>query len=408
MRVPPHLLAAGALTLAMVGDSLVYAVIPAAAATYGLGAVGVSLVLSVNRFVRLALNPLVASWLTRVGWRRGTVIGVVLATVSTAGYAIAPGLAALLVARVAWGAAYATLRLTMFGYATTDRERSARRLGLAVGVQEIAPAVLLVVGASLLGLLGARWLFAALALLSVLALPLALALPRRSDATPRAAAVESPGEALTGDAGEDQGGDPDGGRVRGLWRASFATITVAFGVDGALTAGVVLTLLAFGSTPVEAAALGGVLLAARKVAQVTVSPAAGALAQRWGVTPTVTLGMLGTAAGLAGVALGHVLVGALVASVAAASVAALTPAAVEGDGSASRMRALGWLTTARDLGAASGAAFAPLALVGAGAAAVVGWTFGVTAGIVLVATVVWVATRARPGSSCSNLHDDVS
>jgi hypothetical protein len=401
-RAPPYLLAAGSLTLAMGGDSLVYVVIPAAAAAYGLGPVGVSLVLSVNRFVRLALNPLVARWLIRVGSRRGTVVGVALAVASTAAYALAPGLAALLVARVVWGASFATLRLTMFGYATAEPDRAPRRLGLAVGIQEVAPAVLLVVGASLLGLLGPRWLFAGLAALSLLALPLALALPRgsRGEETPvppvpeRGAAVaDAPLSPAPAPAAATAASPPV--PARGVWRAAFATSTVGFGVDGVLGAGVVLTLLAFGEPAGSAVSLGAAVLAARKVAQVLVSPAAGWLAQRAGVTLTVALGMLGSAVGLAAVAAGAVVTGSLTAVVSAAAVAALTPAAVRSDTSAARMRGLGWLTTARDLGGASGAAFAPLALVGAAAADTVAWTFGAAAGAVVVAGITWVVTAPR-------------
>jgi hypothetical protein len=381
----------------MVGDSLVYAVIPAAAASYGLGAVGVSLVLSVNRFVRLALNPLAARWLGRVGLRRGTVVGSALALASTVGYAVAPGLAVLLAARLVWGAAFATLRLTMLGYATVDRDRSPRRVGLSVGVQELAPAVLLVLGASLLGVLGPRWLFASLAGITLLALPLALALPgdrtrgREGEAGPEPASAGAP---PTGSVSPAPGGDARP-RVRGLRRASLAAVTVAFGVDGALTAGVVLTLLAYGAAAAEAAALGGVVLATRKVAQVLVSPLAGTLAQRWGVTSSVTVGMIATAAGLGLVAVGSVLTGSLLAVVAAAAVAALTPAALDGPGAGAHLGGLGWLTTARDFGAATGAAFAPLALVGAAAGDVVAWTFGLTAAAVLASAVVWLVASSR-------------
>jgi MFS family permease len=360
-RVPPYGLAAGALTLAIVG---------------------VSLVLSVNRFARLALNPLAARWIGRVGRRRGTIAGVLLATASTAGYALAPGLAALLVARVAWGAAFATLRLTMYGYATGDAVRAPRRLGIAVGVQELAPAALLVVGAALLGLLGPRWLFALLAALSLLALPLALALPRRTAVAP--ARSDAPRSAAPVRAG----------RVVGLRRSAFASATVAFGVDGVTTAGVVLTLLAFGASAVEAATVGAMLLAARKVAQVVVSPLGGLLGERWGVRRVVGGAMVATAAGLAVVAAGGVVAGTLLAVAAGSVVGALTPAGLETPDAAARLRALGWLTSARDLGAACGAAFAPLALLGVGAAGAVAWTFGLTAGAVLLAAAVW-AGRPR-------------
>jgi predicted MFS family arabinose efflux permease len=372
LGVPPYLLAALTLTLALVGDTLVYVVIPATADVYGLGAVGVSLVLSVNRFVRLAFNPLAATLLRRIGLRRGTLLGALLATASTAAYAVAPGLAALVAARVVWGAAFATLRLTALGYATVERRSAARRLGLSAGVQELAPAAALVASGALLGLLGPRSLFVAVAAVTALALVIALALPRapQREVPPPAAMARS-------------------ARTPGLRRASLAAMIVAFGVDGALVAGLVLALVARGLPPLEAAALGGVLLAARKVAQVVVSPLAGTAAARWGIRATVVIGLVATALGLALAAGGAIAVGSLLAMSAGAGTMAVIPAALAGDEPAARLRALGWLTTARDFGAATGAAAAPLALIGPGAAAAVGWTFGLTAGAVALVALGW-------------------
>jgi hypothetical protein len=104
-----------------------------------------------------------------------------------------------------------------------------------------------------------------------------------------------------------------------------------------------------------------------------------------------------TAAGLATMALGPwwpggLMVGAFVAMVAASVVTTLVPATTAGADTRSRLRALGWLANARDLGAATGALFVPLVLVGAQAANV-GWAFGLPACFVLLALLAW---RPRP------------
>jgi predicted MFS family arabinose efflux permease len=382
---PAHLIAAGVLTLGLVGDAMLYAVLPAAADTYAIGAVGVAAALSLNRFVRLALNPLAARWLGRVGLRAGTVTGAALAAASTAAYALAPGLAWLLAARVAWGAAFATLRLSVLAYATREPRGAARRLGSASALQEIAPAALLLMGTAALAWLGVRGLFAALAALTLLAVPLALLLPRAQAPAPREA---SPPERA-----------PRPRRQPTPWRAAAVSTSVALGVDGALMAGVVLALIAIGWAPLAAAQAGGVLLAARKLAQVAVAAVAGRVGERIGVVRSVRLGALATALGLAAMALGPwstaaLLGGAVVAMLSSPLVSTLVPAVVAGGDTAARLRQLGTLATARDLGAALGAAGAPLLLAGAAGPAAVVWTFATAAALVVLTTLGWRASPA--------------
>lgn len=392
-RPPAHLLAAGALTLGLVGDAVMYAVLPAAAAAYGLGAFGVAATLSVNRFARLALNPLAATWLARAGLRRGGVVGAVLALVSTAAYALAPGLSALLAARVAWGAAFATLRLTVQGYATAERRRAARRLGDAAALQELAPAALLVVGTAVLAPLGVRGLFWALAGLTALGIPLALALPPSRRAHRSATAtVDAETSSHPASRGASQAQSPP-------WGPGSLLAASAFGVDGVLTAGIVLALMAVGWPALLAAQAGGALLAARKVGQVLLGSLAGRAGERFGVVRVVRLAGAATTLGLMAMAAAPVSTAALVggtvvAMLAGSVVAALVPAVVGGDQASARLRRLGWLANARDLGAAVGAAVGPLLLVGAEHAMMVTWAFGVPAGLVALACVMWRPTRA--------------
>jgi predicted MFS family arabinose efflux permease len=383
-----HLVAAGVLTLGLVGDAMLYAVLPASAATYGLGAVGVALALSLNRFVRLLLNPLAARALARTGLRTGTLIGAVLAAASTAAYALAPGLLALLAARVAWGASFATLRLTMLAYATLDARHAPRRLGNATALQELAPAVLLVLGTAVLGWLGVRGLFLALAVLTLASVPLALALPL----APAPAAPAAPGA----------GPAPSDTSVPRTppWGPGGVATAVAFGVDGMLMAGVVLALIALGWSPLAAAQTGGALLATRKVVQIVVSALAGRAGERLGVARVVRAGTLATALSLAVMAAGPwqpqlLLVGAVAAMIAASLVTTLVPAVVAGGGTRSRLAQLAWLANARDLGAALGAAAAPLALMSAARAESVSLAFGLAAALVLAALAAWRREPAR-------------
>ncbi|MCD6291572.1 MAG: hypothetical protein J7M34_13820, partial [Anaerolineae bacterium] len=93
-----------ATALSLMGDATLYAVLPTHAQDAGiaLGAVGV--VLSVNRFIRLASNG-PAGWLyDRLPSRRRLFLGALwLGVLSTAIYAVSSGLPSLLLGRLLWG-----------------------------------------------------------------------------------------------------------------------------------------------------------------------------------------------------------------------------------------------------------------------------------------------------------------
>ena len=76
----------------LIGDSMLYIVLPICFAQAGLSSLWeVGIILSVNRLVRLPLNPIVG-WLYRhISDRTGIFIATVLATITTFSYAFANG-----------------------------------------------------------------------------------------------------------------------------------------------------------------------------------------------------------------------------------------------------------------------------------------------------------------------------
>ena len=59
------------MALSILGDSMLYAVLPAHAASLGIPVAGVGVILSVNRWIRLATNFGAAGVFRRLGSRRG-------------------------------------------------------------------------------------------------------------------------------------------------------------------------------------------------------------------------------------------------------------------------------------------------------------------------------------------------
>lgn len=99
----------------LIGDSMLYIVLPVHFAAAGLDSLWqVGVILSVNRLVRLPLNPAVG-WLYRhISDRTGLLVATVLATLTTLGYAVATGFVMWLLLRCLWGLSWTLLRLGGF------------------------------------------------------------------------------------------------------------------------------------------------------------------------------------------------------------------------------------------------------------------------------------------------------
>ena len=96
----------------LLGDSMLYIVLPIHFQSAGLTSLWeVGILLSVNRLVRLPLNPLVGWLYGRMSSRSGVLFAGVLAVGTTLSYAFCQGFAAWLLLRCLWGVAWTFLRL---------------------------------------------------------------------------------------------------------------------------------------------------------------------------------------------------------------------------------------------------------------------------------------------------------
>src|SRR3546814_7694527 len=112
---------AAVMALALLGDSLLYVVLPLYAADFGVGLAWVGVLLSANRLIRVVAYGGVAAFGERIGPRRLTLIAGVLAAVSTLFYAIGDGGWVLHAPRIVWGLAFAGLNLTTSCHAVSRR-----------------------------------------------------------------------------------------------------------------------------------------------------------------------------------------------------------------------------------------------------------------------------------------------
>nr|WP_280922160.1 MFS transporter [Ammoniphilus resinae] len=96
----------------LLGDSMLYIVLPIYWKEAGLQSlIEVGILLSVNRFVRLPMNPLVGWLYHRLSLRKGLLIAIVLSVTATVGYGLANSFWIWFILRCIWGMAWSLLKL---------------------------------------------------------------------------------------------------------------------------------------------------------------------------------------------------------------------------------------------------------------------------------------------------------
>ncbi|MCC9078223.1 MFS transporter [Litorilinea aerophila] len=174
---PPTRLVAGvggAIGFCILGDSLLYSILPLEAANLGIGLPLVGLLLSVNRLVRLASNTWASTLYERMGPRRPFLAAVAVGLLSTWVYGLGMGFAAFLAARMAWGIAWSALRQGGYQAVWSGPTSAKGRLtGLLWGLVRLGSAVSVLGGGYLYDLVGYRNTLWVVTGVTALAVPLA-------------------------------------------------------------------------------------------------------------------------------------------------------------------------------------------------------------------------------------------
>jgi len=322
------------MSLALLGDALLYAVLPAYAESFGLTLPWVGVMLSANRIVRVFAYGFIARLTLTVGIRPMCIGAAVVATVSTALYGISQGPASMLIARILWGLTYATLVLVTLSYAMESRKSIGTRVGVGQAIQRIGPILALLCGAWLVGKSGPNNVFLLLAIPTALAIPIALALPKAIN--------------------------PQAKRSKPLSLARPTPIDVLFflqgyGVDGVFAVSITL-IFAREASLSQAVLSGSALLAMRHFGEAIAAPLFGWIADRFGARRVFVMAAFLTMFGFVGVALGFTVIGALVMLLFRGALASVGPTVIaqtlsaddDAIGPLARMQA--W----RDIGASCG------------------------------------------------------
>lgn len=322
------------MSLALLGDALLYAVLPLYAESFGLTLPWVGVMLSINRLVRVFAYGVIARITHTVGVRNMCIAAAVTATVSTALYGVSQGPGLMLVARLLWGLTYATLVIATLSYAIESRQSTGTRVGVSQGIQRTGPIFALLFGAWLVGITGPTLVFTILALPTAGAILVAWSLPRNVEAKvnhnkPISLSRPKPVDVLF--------------------------FLQGYGVDGVFAVSITL-IFARDATTAAAVMSGGALLAMRHFGEAIGAPVFGWIADRVGARRVFVLASILTMLGFVGVAAGFTVMGALLMLLFRGALASLGPAVIAQSSGPDDdvLGALARMQTWRDLGAACG------------------------------------------------------
>jgi DHA1 family inner membrane transport protein len=325
------LISSACLGIVWPGDVVLYVVLPLYAADFGLDALAVGLLLSVNRVVRILGYGWVSPLARRYGAKALTATACLAAAVSTLGYGLLGGFVLLFAARVLWGGAWGVINLMMNAYAYGDGRNAGTRVGLSRAVSSVGAFLSLACIGPLCLSVGPHQAFTIYGLLGLAAFPLALAL---------SPSVAAPSEA----------------RAPRRWIPSDLNMlffVLALAADGVLGATVSLLLVEY--MPAASAILGAsLLLAFQRLAHIVLALFSGPVADRIGAGRLLLPCSLVVAIGLGAIALGHVYTGTIVVIAARALLTTVSPV-LAAQRSPDRIGALASFATWSDVGLAAGA-----------------------------------------------------
>ena len=127
------------LSLSLLGDALLYVILPVHADAFGVSLAMVGFLLAINRIIRTFAYGFIADLAERIGLKKLCLIAATTAVLSTLGYTLLNGAVWLSLSRVMWGLSYAALLLITLSYAAINPQKTGNRIGLSRSVEQIGP-----------------------------------------------------------------------------------------------------------------------------------------------------------------------------------------------------------------------------------------------------------------------------
>ena len=170
----PVIVIALVMAVCLLGNEMLFIVLPLYWKFFGLTALWqVGVLLSVNRFIRIVINSLIAWCYQKMSTRTGIMLAVIFAVSSTFSYGYLKGVWLLLIARCMWGVAWSLFRLG--GYLTiishSTKKTRGEYVGLFNGLWGLGTLVGMLLGGILVEQLGVRVVTTLFALIGACSIP---------------------------------------------------------------------------------------------------------------------------------------------------------------------------------------------------------------------------------------------
>ena len=339
------------LTISLLGDALLYVVLPVHASIFGVSLAAVGFLLAVNRIIRTFTYGVIVAFGQRIGSKNLAFIAASTAAISTFGYGLFDGVYLLAVMRILWGLSYAGLLIVTLHYASANSQKTGTRIGISRSVEQIGPLLVMSIGTWFAALIGPQEIFIYVGLVSSLGIALAGVLVPVDAApqTPRQAVPPAPAFSLRSIS------IPRPKSIDGL------IFWMGFGIDGVFT--VTIALMWIPVSGVEMAIIiGGLILAMRRVGEMVIAPIAGRVADRVGLARPLLVMVGICAVGFGAIGMGYLVAGSVALVLCRGALGTLFAASAAKLYQHEHMAALTRNQTWRDIGAAAGPLLAGLLL----------------------------------------------
>lgn len=161
--------------LSLLGDSMLYITLPIFWKEAGLDSIWqVGILLSINRFIRLPINPLTGWIYKRISLKTGLIIAVLLGAITTLGYGMLKGFIAWIILRGLWGIAWSFFRiggLSIVAYYADENHRG-EAMGQYNGLYRLGSLFGMLLGGIFVPIFGLKIVSITFGVLSLLGLPL--------------------------------------------------------------------------------------------------------------------------------------------------------------------------------------------------------------------------------------------
>ena len=333
------------LTISLLGDALLYVILPVHAAAFGLSIAAVGFLLAVNRIIRTFTYGLIVRLGQQIGARNLALLTALTAAISTLGYGLFDGLWLLTPMRILWGLSYAGLLIVTLDYASANAAKTGVRIGISRSVEQIGPLLVMSLGTWAVAITGPQDIFIYIGMLSTSALLLAWCLsPQDAPAIPPARTALWKSIRI-----------PRPKAIDGL------IFWMGFGIDGVFT--VTIALMWIPVSGIDAAIIiGGVILALRRVGEMLIAPVSGNIADRFGLAIPLVVMLVICGCGFFAIGMGYLVAGSAALVICRGALGTLFPAASAALYRDDHMHALTRNQTWRDIGAAAGPLLAGLLL----------------------------------------------